>query len=256
MLKISELKKYYPELRGFDRGILREYLQYKILDIIFKSDFGKKLSFLGGTCIRICYDGFRFSEDLDFDNIGLSKDDFSQMANLIERELNFVGYNVEIRAVYKGAYRIYIKFSDILFDNFLSGAKEEKMMIQVDAVKKSFSYNSNNVLLSKFDVFRNIIITPIDVILSQKIGAIFGRKRAKGRDFYDVVYLMGLSDFNFNFLKDKLNISNKKELKQQLLEVTADFDFKKLAQDVAPFLINPDEAERVLSFKEYVEQKL
>ena len=37
MLRLSEITKYYPEnLLGFQRFIIREYLQYKILQIVLR----------------------------------------------------------------------------------------------------------------------------------------------------------------------------------------------------------------------------
>lgn len=54
MLDIHQIEQYYPEnLRGFRRFILREYLQYKILEIVFNGPHANKLVFLGGTCLRI-----------------------------------------------------------------------------------------------------------------------------------------------------------------------------------------------------------
>src|SRR5665647_2695599 len=105
MLSINEIKKYYPaNLIGFDRGILREYLQYKILDIIFKQEISSKLVFLGGTAIKICYGSSRFSEDLDFDNFGLTPDEFTSLSVIIKKELELEGYAVEMRNVFKGAF--------------------------------------------------------------------------------------------------------------------------------------------------------
>lgn len=49
MLTLAQIVQQYPEnLRPFKRGILREYLQYKILEIIFASQYARKLVFLGG----------------------------------------------------------------------------------------------------------------------------------------------------------------------------------------------------------------
>lgn len=54
MLTLQQIEQQYPEaLRPFKRGLLREYLQYKILEIIFASEYAAKLSFLGGTARRI-----------------------------------------------------------------------------------------------------------------------------------------------------------------------------------------------------------
>ncbi|MBA3047017.1 nucleotidyl transferase AbiEii/AbiGii toxin family protein [Patescibacteria group bacterium] len=256
MINISELKKYYPNLNGFEKNILREYLQYKILDIIFRSKIANKLSFLGGTAIKICYGSSRFSEDLDFDNFNLSADEFEKMSLVIKKELDYEGYESEVRNVFKGAFRCYIKIPKLLHDNKLSNYTDEKIVIQVDTAPHGFKYAPANFLLQKFDVFKSIKATPADIILSQKAGAIFGRKRAKGRDFYDMVYLMGMADFNFDYLDFKLGIKNKAQLKKKLLEKASGLNFNELAKDVLPFLIKPDDKERVLSFKEYIEQRL
>jgi predicted nucleotidyltransferase component of viral defense system len=256
MINIDELKKYYPNLSGFDRGILREYLQYKILDIIFKNEVGVKLSFLGGTAIKICYGSSRFSEDLDFDNFGLSEDEFTKLSELIKKELELEGYEVETKNVFKGAFRCYVRIPKVLYANNLTSAENEKILIQIDTAPHGFAYQPDNFLLQKFDIFRNIKITPADIILSQKIAAIFGRKRMKGRDFFDTVFLLGRNDFNYDYLQAKLGIGNKQELKERLLAAMADLDLAALAKDVQPFLINPDGQEVVLNFRKYIEQKL
>jgi len=256
MVNIEELKKYYPNLRGFDRSILREYLQYKILDIIFKSTAGAKLSFLGGTAIKICYGSARFSEDLDFDNFNLSEKEFRALSSAIKKELSYEGYETEIRNVFKGAFRCYIKIPKILYENKLSDMENEKILIQIDTAAHGFAYKPDDFLLNNFEIFRNIKATPADIILSQKAAAIFGRKRAKGRDFYDMVYLMGITDFNFEYLDFKFGIKNKAKLKEDLFKKTKDLNFKELTRDCLPFLINPDDEKRILSFREYIKQKL
>ena len=81
MLSIEEIKKQYPsDIHKFERGLLREYLQFLILEIIFSSNISTKLSFLGGTCLRIVHGIKRFSEDLDFDNKELSSKEFISLA--------------------------------------------------------------------------------------------------------------------------------------------------------------------------------
>ncbi|GFP25527.1 hypothetical protein HKBW3S25_01007 [Candidatus Hakubella thermalkaliphila] len=47
MLDLKQIELFYPEsLRPFKRNLLLEYLQYKILEIIFDSEFGEKLAFI------------------------------------------------------------------------------------------------------------------------------------------------------------------------------------------------------------------
>ena len=83
MLTVEQISGYFPlTLRQRNpRGMLVEYLQYELLDSLFKNTAAAELSFIGGTAIRILHDSPRFSEDLDFDNIGLS---FSQFEELLK----------------------------------------------------------------------------------------------------------------------------------------------------------------------------
>lgn len=84
MISINQIEQFYPEnLRSLKRNIMREYLQYKILEIIFSSRLAPKLSFIGGTVLRIVHENTRFSEDLDFDNFKLSESDFDLLTKEI-----------------------------------------------------------------------------------------------------------------------------------------------------------------------------
>jgi predicted nucleotidyltransferase component of viral defense system len=85
VITLANIKKAYPvELQDEDHYLLREYLQYRLLEIIYSSPFAEKLVFLGGTCLRIVHDNRRFSEDLDFDNLGLTKPEFAQVGELVQ----------------------------------------------------------------------------------------------------------------------------------------------------------------------------
>lgn len=257
MISLNEIKQSYPEkLSVFPRALLREYLQYKILEIIFNSSYANKLSFLGGTALRICYGNTRFSEDIDFDNFNLSVDDFEKIATLIKKELILEGYIVETRHIYKGAYRCHIKIPRLLFDNKLSGLEEEKILIQLDTMPHNYKYIPEIFGLNRFDVFTNVFITPKDLLLSQKIFAATERKRAKGRDFFDIIFLLRDTKPDYDYLEGKMKTSNSKELKTNLLKFCADINFKALAKDVAPFLINPREIERVTNFPQLFKQMI
>jgi len=84
MLTLSQVSQIYNSdiAEKYPKNILVEYLQCEILDSIFKEKESGQLSFMGGTAIRIVYNGNRFSEDLDFDNFGLS---FSVFKKLLEK---------------------------------------------------------------------------------------------------------------------------------------------------------------------------
>ncbi len=255
MLSLNEIQKYYPEkLHVFKSFILREYLQYKILEIIFESKYAGKLCFLGGTCLRIVHNNTRFSEDLDFDNFDLSEADFIEIAKIIEKQLLRQGYELEIRNVFAGAFHCYVKFPKLLFNEGLSGYKEEKILIQLDTEPQQFEFEPERVILNKFDVFTSIITTPKDILLAQKFYALLNRKRKKGRDFFDIIFLMKTTRPNFDYLQQKIGINNEVELKEKVLKEISKTSLKEISKDVQPFLFNATDTKQIIYFKEYINQ--
>lgn len=255
MLTLQQIEQQYPEnIRPFKRGILREYLQCKILEIIFSSEFANKLSFMGGTVLRLIYGNARFSEDLDFDNFGLSEQEFDELSEMIRKDLEAQGLKTEINTVSKGAFRCNIRLPEILFANQLSPFKEEKILIQVDSFAQNFDYKPEKKNLNKFDVFSEIFTTPPDILLSQKIYAALNRKRAKGRDFYDIVFLLSFAKPNYEYLKQMLDISSPDELKQEIASFSAELNFEELAQDAEHFLFSPQDSKKIKSFADYIKQ--
>ncbi|MBI2259440.1 MAG: nucleotidyl transferase AbiEii/AbiGii toxin family protein [Flavobacteriia bacterium] len=256
MLSFQEIQQQYPEnLRPFKRFILREYLQYKILEIIFSSPLANKLCFLGGTCLRIVHNQQRFSEDLDFDNFNLREDEFIDISKHITKELEKEGYDIECKNVIKGAFHCYIKFPNILFKEGISGHYEEKILIQLDTEAQFFEFEPQTYILNKFDVFTSIFITPAELLLAQKFYAVINRKRNKGRDFFDIVYLLGKNvKPNYEYLNFKLKISNETQLKELILDNCKQNNMLEMANDVAPFLFNPKDVKKVILFEEYLKQ--
>lgn len=251
MLEIEQIISFYPEnLRPFKRNLLREYFQYKILEAIFDYKFGEKLVFMGGTALRIVYSNKRFSEDLDFDNLGLEERDFENLTNLIKRSLELEGYSIDTKSKVGDVYSSNISIPGVLFENNLSNHPEEKLVIQIQTEPQKFNYSSELKILNKFDVFLHIKVVPIDILLSQKITAIF--TRPLGRDFYDIVFLLGRTKPNIEYLKKKSNIKDFNQLKDKLLLKCKELNFEHLARDVEAFLFDPTDAKRVRHFYDYI----
>lgn len=258
MLSLSEIKSFFPEpLHRFPRFMLREYLQVKILDIIFRSPYSDRLCFLGGTCLRIVHGNRRFSEDLDFDNLGLEKRQFSVVADAIQTQLQREGFDVELRSVMHGAWHCYIKFPGLLFKEGLSGVGEEKILIQLDMEPQHVLFEPERYILNRFEIFTTILTTPLPLLLSQKLYAIMNRKRKMGRDFFDVVFLLGKDVLpDYSFLKKRVNIADAPGLKQKMIEICQSLNLDTMARDVEPFLFSERDKERVLRFEEYIRQAI
>jgi len=255
MLDMNQIESYYPEpVRAFKKNILREYLQYKILDIIFSSPYANRFAFMGGTAIRIVHGQNRFSEDLDFDNFGLSGEEFEDLSRIIQKKLAREGYQVEIRTVIKTAFHCHVNIQQLLFNHHLTGHREEKLVIRIDTEPQDFNYNPDKVLLNKFDIFTRINVVPIDLLLAQKLFAILNRKRAMGRDFFDTVFLFSKTKPNFSYLNQKANIKTMHDLKSTLLAKCEKIKFENLGKDVEPFIVNPNDTKKILLFKEYLQK--
>lgn len=253
MMSLPEIQSFYPEhLHNRGEFLIREYLQYKILELLFQSAYALKFVFLGGTCLRIVHNNQRFSEDLDFDNFDLSEKDFEEVSQIILAGLERQGFRVEMRNVLRGAYHCYIRFPGLLYEAGLSGHREAKILINLDTEPQGFSFEPDIFFLNKFDVFTNIRATPQDIILSQKIVVITQRRRPKGRDFFDVVFLLAKTKPNYRFLQEKLGLSNSAALKHHLLEVCEKFNFQELADDVEPFLFKAGDVRRVRFFMDFL----
>ena len=154
----------------------------------------------------------------------------------------------------KGAYRCRVRLPDILFINELSPHHEKKILIQIDSAAHDFIYKPDKKILNKFDVFSAIFVTPPDILLSRKIYAAVNRKRAKGRDFYGIVFLLSFAKPDYAYLTAKLGIGDARALRKKLTEAASESDLKELARDVQPFLFNPDDARKVELFKEFIAQ--
>ncbi len=237
---------------GRDKQALAEYLQCIILQIIANSDFVDKLSFIGGTSLRFFYGLPRFSEDLDFDNFGLSQDNFTKLINVVSKNLINQGFVVECSIKIKGAYHCYVRFDNLLFQNKLSLHANEKILVKIDTVQQDFTVQKDHKFFNRYGIVEEMNINSLDILMAQKVLAILGRKTSKGRDFFDFTFLDGLTKPNLNYLDHKIGIKTMSQLKERLLQRCAEVDFKEMARDVEPFLFNHDDVIRITKFPQYI----
>ncbi|MEJ2055775.1 MAG: nucleotidyl transferase AbiEii/AbiGii toxin family protein, partial [Calditrichaceae bacterium] len=220
--------------------------------LIYDSPYAARLVFMGGTAIRIIHGSARFSEDLDFDNFGITNEEFTNLIEFVHKTMALEGYIIETRNVFKSAFHSYLGFSDILYKYKISQHKTEKLMIRIDTEPQGITYQPDQTIINKFDIFTRINVVPDDILLAQKIFAILRRKRAMGRDFFDTVYLFNRTKPNFDYLRSCVNIKNMIELKEALLSKCDNLNLKLLSEDIGPFLINQGDKSRVLLFREFI----
>ena len=105
--------------------------------------------------------------------------------------------------------------------------------------------------LNRFDIYRDIRVNPVSVLLSQKLLAALERTRAKGRDFFDISYLYGMTQPDWEYL-ERVTGLDQVAFRQKFLDRCEGLDFALLAKDVEPFLLSPEQVTRVSGFREWI----
>lgn len=256
MIRINDLKNFYPPLVRdnalLNRYMLKEHLQLLILDYLSTTAWIKKITLIGGTCVRLLKGIDRFSEDIDFDCKGLSKDEFFEMTNDILRLLHRNGFNVEPRDrdnVRLKAFRRNIYFPGLLFELGLTGHREERFLIKVESEDQKFDYKPVLANIRGAGFFFPFPVPPDPVLCAMKVSAML--ERQKGRDFYDVIFLLSQTVPDYSFLSFRHSISNLDDLKEAAEKTVNNVDLSKKSRDFEHLLFNRDNNRKILHAREF-----
>lgn len=258
MIDLEFLKNFYPATLwqnvNHRKYILKEYIQLLLLEFLTTTPYVKKVVFIGGTCLRFTKGIDRFSEDLDFDCKKFSEDEFIKMTDDMVVFLKRYGWNVELRerpGKKLSAFRRNLYFPGLLFDLGLSGHKEERFLIKIESQDQEVEYQKEMAIIKGCGMFFKFPVPLGGILCSMKILALLQRK--KGRDFYDVMFLMSQQNPDYHFLNTKYGISHEFELKSAFLEVLESIDLKHKAKDFEHLAFNQESTKKILLFREFVE---
>ncbi|MCX6236539.1 MAG: nucleotidyl transferase AbiEii/AbiGii toxin family protein [Bacteroidia bacterium] len=259
MLNLEQIKNFFPlSLREnpiYSKYLLKEYLQLLILDYLATTPYIRKITFIGGTYLHLIKGIDRFSEDLDFDCKQMSIQEFIEMTDSILQFLLKFGLKTETRDKANDklkAFRRNFYFPELLFDLGLSGYKEERFLIKVECQDQQIDYKREMINVKGCGLFFPFPAPTDGVLCGMKISALLSRQ--KGRDFYDVMFLMGQTTPDYSFLSLKCGIHNLPELKTAVSDILAKIDLKNKTKDFEHLLFNKVSSQRILSFGEFIEQ--
>lgn len=257
MIQIEQIKNYFPaqirENSIFDKHILKEYLQLMILDYLSSTPYIRKMTFIGGTNLRLVKGIDRFSEDLDFDCKDLSKEEFIEMTNGVILFLERSGLRVEARDKDNPkltAFRRNIHFPELLFDLVLSGHKEERILIKIESQDQRVIYEPVITNIKGCGFFFPFPVPSDGVLCSMKIAAMLAR--SKGRDFYDLMFLLAQASPDYGFLSKRCGVNNLQEFKEVTYELIKTVDLKKKQKDFEHLLFNKVNSEKILQFEDFI----
>lgn len=261
MISFDEIKSFFGDSFRSNPShfefMLKDYFHYRILDIIFSGEYASKLSFIGGTNLRILHHIQRYSEDLDFDCFNLSREEFINFTDKVINRLIQEGIEVQAEDKEKdhklAAFRRNITFPGLLFELGLTSHQEKKLLIKIECEPHNYTYEPAKPIIQKFNVFTQIFAPTPDILLSMKTGALL--ERGKGRDYYDFIFLSGFTEPDFGYLDEKFSISTPAQLYERILESIEKTDFGIKSRDFEKLVFDPTETKKVLLFREYIQQK-
>lgn len=233
------------------KNFLKEYLQYPVLDFIYNSQDCKNFIFTGGSCLRICFDSPRLSEDLDFD----LKDADCKKFKIGKLEKNLKEYFkekflIDAETKKQGNRRLYLKFP-VLKELGLADKNESDLLyVKIEPSRSVFVRPKTEFQpISGFGF--NFVVQRYspEFLMTGKLNAILTRQwfkggeneiNIKGRDFYDLYwYLDNKIKPDYKTLKRLVNITNEIQFKKKLKEkIVENVTTRKLSYDLKNFFPN------------------
>ena len=207
-------------------------MQYVFLLAISK--YSDLFVFKGGTCLRICYDLERASEDLDFSTL-LDAKKIKKIAKECFKNFDLLNIDFEVfsEKEFKGNLRIEARFNGPLFN----GSKSSTNTLKIDFNKsktKNKEAKAIPKIFSDIPVFTIIALSEKE-ILAEKIRALINRSQA--RDLYDVWMLLQTNtEIDAKLLKQKLKEekSNINKLRIPAKEAY-EIELKNLLKNLPPY---------------------
>ena len=255
ILKEIVAKKKEQNIPGFViNNFLKEYLQYPVLAYIYSHKQYKNLIFIGGSCLRICHNLPRLSEDLDFDYFkkDFAKIDLVVFANDLKKYFkNNYLINIDIKV--QGDIRIYLKFPILKELGLASNISESDFLyVKIEISKSSFIKPKIDLIpISQFGYNFIARSYTLEYLMTGKINAIFNRVwfkgnsneiDIKGRDFYDLYwYLQNKINPSWVELEKTAGIKTQAEFVKIIKEkIEKNVSAKKLAYDLRNFFENQE----------------
>ena len=187
----------------------------------------------------------------------MSAEEFVRMTDSLVEYLRLQGLKIELRDKENPkltAYRRNIYFPELMFDMNLTGHREERFLMKIEAQDQGVPYTPETVMVNRCGFFFPVTVPAKETLLSMKLSALLAR--AKGRDFYDTIFLWQQTTPDYDFLRQRNGIADATELINALMDMMEDTDLALKQKDFEHLLFNPSRSAQILHFKEFVESRI
>jgi predicted nucleotidyltransferase component of viral defense system len=233
-------------------NLLREYVQASVLRSLHESEAFESISFVGGTALRFAFNLPRFSEDLDFSLEDSEGCDPVKWMTKLKRDLSLAGFDVSVSwNDRKTVHTSWIKAAGLLYEAGLSPLADEKLSIKIEIDSNPpGGAETVRTVINRHFMFA-LRHHSLSSLMAGKVHALLTRPYAKGRDWYDLLWYLSRrppTEPNRSLLRNALNQTQGEgavsgaDWQSVLYEKTKTMDFRKILQDVEPFLERPQDA--------------
>lgn len=205
MLAQDQAEQFSHQYQTSSDNILKEHYQMYLLNLLFGSNLGTNLVFKGGTALKLVYNSFRFSEDLDFSLTNLIQfRDFSSLISRIPRLFP----EAKIKDLDNKKSTLFARVC------FTVNFKPIPIGIKIE-VNKQIKKDGYQVALIK-SVFNNLNVTgnvyTLREIQKDKVRLL--KERREPRDLFDLWYIS--QKLGQEFSPENKNKYSKKEVEDKL----------------------------------------
>ena len=207
----------------------------------------------GGTSLRLVKGIDRFSEDLDFDCKDLGEKEFREMTDDVLAFLARSGFRVETRdkaGDKRTAFRRSFHFPGLLFDLGLTGHRDERFLMKIEAQDQGVSYERAPGVLKGCGLFFSFPVPPDPVLCAMKVSAMLSRRN--GRDYYDAMFLLAQTRPDYAFLAARNGIHDWPELRAAIAASLLSVDLDQKRRDVEHLLFQAENGRRILRFADFI----
>jgi predicted nucleotidyltransferase component of viral defense system len=254
---MDAIRSFYPEsMKGqsvFQKHLLKEYVQLIVLEYLATTQHVRKLAFIGGTSLRLLKGIDRFSEDLDFDCKSLDEAELLRMTDGVLVFLTRNGFRPEARDRQRAgltAFRRSIHFPGLLYELGLTGHRDERFLLKIEAQDQRVPYPCAMGTLKGCGLFFPFPVPPDPVLCAMKISAMLDR--GKGRDYYDVMFLLAQTKPDYAFLAARNGVRDWPQLRRAIDASLQTVDLNRKRKDFEHLLFHPDNSRRILRFPDFV----
>lgn len=183
--------------------VTKELLHYDILNALSNANILEKLTFQGGTALRLCYKLKRYSEDLDFaGGIDFNQDNFLNIKDILESYINSkYGMEVTVKdpkhSIIDNSSKTKVNVAkwqlSIVTHPEQPNIPQQKIRIEIANIpaytRKLMPLISNYEFLPDGYDDTFVYVESLEEILADKIIAYAARPYFKNRDIWDLQWL-------------------------------------------------------------------